>query len=99
MKWIQLTFHGVKSMAETTAKATTTAAPMPQSSLKKEFLCLAEVCELLGRKKSTIRLWRHKRNFPAPISVSTRTTLYKRQEILDWLRKQEFNAEIKEATA
>ena len=51
-----------------------------------EYLPLAEVCRLVGGvSKNTVRRWIKTWGFPKPITISYRTVVYKRAEVLAWV--------------
>lgn len=44
---------------------------------------LLEYCGGIGR--STLHKWRHKRNFPKPIEISTHLKVWRKNEVDTWL--------------
>lgn len=65
-----------------------------------EYLTLSGVCELLGGAgKSTVRGWTKTRNFPKPIRVSQKSTLYRRSEVIAWIEAQAATAKTQGARA
>lgn len=65
-----------------------------------DYLTLSGVCELLGgASKSTVRGWIKTRNFPKPIRVSQKATLYRRSEVVAWIESQAANAPAQGARA
>ena len=65
-----------------------------------DYLTLSGVCKLLGGAgKSTVRDWIKTRNFPKPIRISQKSTLYRRSDVVAWIEAQAANTQPKGARA
>lgn len=60
--------------------------------LSRELLTFREVCELAGATANTVRDWRRRRDFPAPVLAFTakggRLELWSRSEVAAWLERE-----------
>jgi predicted DNA-binding transcriptional regulator AlpA len=61
-----------------------------------DFLDQNQYAALAGKHKITIRRWHHAGKGPQPIRIS-RSVLYVRAEVVEWLRQQEKHAKRKGA--
>ena len=60
---------------------------MPQVTL----LRLAEISKLTSLGKSTINLWVAQGKFPAPMLISPTVKVWRLQQLMDWIDKQDTN--------
>ena len=60
---------------------------IPQVTL----LRLAEISKLTSLGKSTINLWVAQGKFPAPMLISPTVKVWRLQQLMDWIDKQDTN--------
>ena len=53
-----------------------------------DYLRSTHVQSMLGISRSTIHLWIKTREFPKPIPIGGRLSLYRKKDVVDWVEEQ-----------